>query len=376
MSRRRAAVKREVLPDPKFGDAVLTKFMNCLMYEGKKSVAETHRLRRLRPHPAAHRAGSDPGVPRRAGQCAPGGRGALAPRRRRHLSGAGRGAARPQPGAGDPLADLAARAAARKTRWRSGCRANCSMPRTIAASPSSGAKTRIGWRTPTRRSRIIAGNARPNAGGPAGKIGWSQRSVHDNGRQTQATGGAAGVFGHGTHDASRAIPQHRHHGAHRCRQDDDDRAHPLLHRALLQDRRGARRHRHDGLDGAGAGARHHDHLGRDDLLLERPPHQHHRHARPRRFHDRGRAQPARARRRGRGVRLGRRRRAAIRDGVAPGRQIRRAAHLLRQQDGPHRRRFPALRARDQGAARRRRRSSRSCRSASRASLSAWSTWSR
>ena len=41
MSRRRAAVKREVLPDPKFGDPVVTKFMNCLMHEGKKSVAET-----------------------------------------------------------------------------------------------------------------------------------------------------------------------------------------------------------------------------------------------------------------------------------------------------------------------------------------------
>src|SRR5260221_3968116 len=40
MSRRRAAVKREVLPDAKFGDPVVTKFMNCLMYEGKKSVAE------------------------------------------------------------------------------------------------------------------------------------------------------------------------------------------------------------------------------------------------------------------------------------------------------------------------------------------------
>ena len=40
MSRRRAAVKREVHPDPKFGDAVLNKFMNCLMYQGKKSVAE------------------------------------------------------------------------------------------------------------------------------------------------------------------------------------------------------------------------------------------------------------------------------------------------------------------------------------------------
>ena len=40
MSRRRAADKREVLPDAKFGDPVVTKFMNCLMYEGKKSTAE------------------------------------------------------------------------------------------------------------------------------------------------------------------------------------------------------------------------------------------------------------------------------------------------------------------------------------------------
>ena len=41
MSRRHAAEKREVLPDPKFGDIVVTKFMNSIMYEGKKSVAET-----------------------------------------------------------------------------------------------------------------------------------------------------------------------------------------------------------------------------------------------------------------------------------------------------------------------------------------------
>ncbi len=40
MSRRHAAEKREVLPDAKFGDLVLTKFMNCLMFEGKKSAAE------------------------------------------------------------------------------------------------------------------------------------------------------------------------------------------------------------------------------------------------------------------------------------------------------------------------------------------------
>jgi small subunit ribosomal protein S7 len=41
MSRRHAAEKREVLPDPKFGDIVVTKFMNAIMYEGKKSVAES-----------------------------------------------------------------------------------------------------------------------------------------------------------------------------------------------------------------------------------------------------------------------------------------------------------------------------------------------
>ena len=40
MSRRYAAEKREVLPDAKYGDRVLTKFMNNLMVDGKKSVAE------------------------------------------------------------------------------------------------------------------------------------------------------------------------------------------------------------------------------------------------------------------------------------------------------------------------------------------------
>ncbi|QXM24021.1 30S ribosomal protein S7 [Elioraea tepida] len=40
MSRRHRAEKREILPDPKYGDVVLSKFMNALMYDGKKSVAE------------------------------------------------------------------------------------------------------------------------------------------------------------------------------------------------------------------------------------------------------------------------------------------------------------------------------------------------
>ncbi len=40
MSRRHSAEKREVNPDPKFGDLVITKFMNAVMEQGKKSVAE------------------------------------------------------------------------------------------------------------------------------------------------------------------------------------------------------------------------------------------------------------------------------------------------------------------------------------------------
>ena len=41
MSRRHSAEKREINPDPKFGDLIVTKFMNAVMYHGKKSVAET-----------------------------------------------------------------------------------------------------------------------------------------------------------------------------------------------------------------------------------------------------------------------------------------------------------------------------------------------
>ncbi len=40
MSRRHSAEKREVIPDPKFSDIVISKFMNAVMYQGKKSVAE------------------------------------------------------------------------------------------------------------------------------------------------------------------------------------------------------------------------------------------------------------------------------------------------------------------------------------------------
>ncbi len=40
MPRRREVPKRRILPDPKYGDLQVAKFMNCMMYQGKKAVAE------------------------------------------------------------------------------------------------------------------------------------------------------------------------------------------------------------------------------------------------------------------------------------------------------------------------------------------------
>ena len=41
MPRRREVPKREIMPDPKYGDQLVTKFMNVVMQDGKKAVAES-----------------------------------------------------------------------------------------------------------------------------------------------------------------------------------------------------------------------------------------------------------------------------------------------------------------------------------------------
>ncbi len=53
MARRRRPEKREILPDPSYGDEVLTKFMNSVMLDGKKSVAEGIVYRRSKPSSSA-----------------------------------------------------------------------------------------------------------------------------------------------------------------------------------------------------------------------------------------------------------------------------------------------------------------------------------
>ncbi len=88
MSRRHSAEKREIIPDAKYGDIVLTKFMNSVMYEGKKSVAENIVYGAFDIIEAAREGEPDRGVPRRPRQRRPGDRGPVPPRRRRHLPGA------------------------------------------------------------------------------------------------------------------------------------------------------------------------------------------------------------------------------------------------------------------------------------------------
>ena len=88
MSRRHAAEKREVLPDAKYGDLVLTKFMNNLMIDGKKSVAERivyNAFDRVEDKIKTRTCGS---VPRSSGKHQTIRRSALAPRRWCNLPGA------------------------------------------------------------------------------------------------------------------------------------------------------------------------------------------------------------------------------------------------------------------------------------------------
>jgi small subunit ribosomal protein S7 len=132
MSRRHSAEKREINPDPKFGDLIVTKFMNAVMYHGKKSVAETivysaldqvQAKTKQEPVTVFHQALDNvaPHVEvrsRRVGGATYQVPVDVRPERRQALS------------------------------W---------MLRTIAAPPSRNAKTPTRWRKPTAPSRTIAG---------------------------------------------------------------------------------------------------------------------------------------------------------------------------------------------------------------------------
>jgi small subunit ribosomal protein S7 len=114
MSRRHVAEKREVPPDPKFGDSSLTKFMNSLMYDGKKSAAESIVYGALDRRGQAEE-GSDRRVPRCARTTSAGHRGALAAASAVRPTRCRSRCVPTVAGAGDPLADLGRALAQRNT---------------------------------------------------------------------------------------------------------------------------------------------------------------------------------------------------------------------------------------------------------------------
>ena len=251
MPRRGLIARREVPADPLYNSPLVTKFINTMMNGGKRSTAE--RILYTRFDIIKEKTGDDPlkvfkkaidnvkpsleVKSRRVGGSNYQVPVEVNPNRRLSLASAGWSATRSRAATARRCGEAADRAARRGQ--------------------------------PARRRREEARRHAPD--------GRSQQGVRA--LSLVSAGGRVEKRSMPRHHPSRAHAEHRHHGAHRCRQDDDDRTDPVLHRDHLQDRRGPRRHRRHGLDGAGAGARHHDHVGRDDLLLARPPHQHHRHAR-------------------------------------------------------------------------------------------------
>ncbi len=105
MPRRREVPKREILPDPKFGNQDLSKFVNVLMTGGKKSVAERILYGALEQ--VAKKSGKDPIEVFNLAiyQCQAAGRSEEPSRRWCQLSGAGRSASFPPYGAGDALVE-------------------------------------------------------------------------------------------------------------------------------------------------------------------------------------------------------------------------------------------------------------------------------
>ena len=96
MPRRREIPKREILPDPLYNSQLVTKFVNVVMRDGKKSVAERILYDALDAIRRADQGRPDEGLQEGDRERQAGGRGQVPPRRRLDLPGPRRSAAEPQ----------------------------------------------------------------------------------------------------------------------------------------------------------------------------------------------------------------------------------------------------------------------------------------
>ena len=392
------------MPDPVYRSVVVTQLVNKVLQRGKRSIAEKIVYDALDEHRAEDRRRPGRDAQARGRERAPAARGEEPPSRWRHLPGAGRGAPPPGHHARDPLDRRATRASAARRRWPSGSpraarreqRArggdqaqgrpaeDGGVQQGVRALPVVMRSVAEGTRRPVSALRRRSG--RPHAAPPepalpaalgTGLDPGSLRPLRPGPARLRRPAGSRAPRLPGARSRSeteretREIAENEVKGRvirefpwRGCATSGSwrtsTRARPRRPSASSTTRaRPTRSARSTRAPRSWTG------WSRSRSAASRSPRaattckwrdtldQHHRHARPRRLHRRGRAVAARARRRGRGVRRGRRRRAADRDGVAPGQQVQRAAHVLRQQDGPRRRRLLPLRRHDQGPPRRR-----------------------
>ena len=161
MPRRREVPVRVPVPDPVFNSTLVSKFINCMMWDGKKSRLRAHLLRGDGEDPQQHRRGPAADLQESGGEFQACRRGEVPPRRRRELPGADRGPAEPPPVAGAALADRKTPAIAARTAWPTASATSCWKPRRDAEAPSRRRTTSTAWPRPTRPSRTSAGSPEP-----------------------------------------------------------------------------------------------------------------------------------------------------------------------------------------------------------------------
>src|SRR3981189_2719587 len=205
MSRRHRAEKREIQPDPKFGNAVVTKFMNSIMREGKKSVAETivYGAREIIE-------GKTKQNPIQVFQQALDNVMPSIEVRSRRVGGATYQV---------PVEVRLDRRQALGIRW------------IIIAARERNEKTM------TERLSAELLDASNNRGNAVKKREDTHRMAEANRPFSHYRWYGDGLKrnSHAPRPPDRGLPQFRHHGPHRCRQDHHDRADPLLHRQEPQD---------------------------------------------------------------------------------------------------------------------------------------------
>ena len=229
MPRKGPAPKRPLVIDPVYGSPVVTQLINKVLLDGKKSVAEHivyGALEGVREKTRATRSSCSSArwtMSHRRSRCVP-------PRRWCDLPGPRRGAPRAPD---DARAPLAHRLLARSSREDDDRAPHERDPRRVQRPRCRGEASR----GHAQDGRVQQGLRAlplviPAPTGAAPPVRSSGRAGGASPEQP-TRGNSRGT---GCADGPHEGPQHRHHGSHRCRQDDDHRADPVLHRGQLQDR--------------------------------------------------------------------------------------------------------------------------------------------